>query len=107
MNQATAEQTLDQIEFETRVRYDAQDHARTRNWGVLYLFERRFFNNRRAKPLPPWICPNDPRRIKKAFLIGSERKLRNAVRREKAQYLHEREAQNPDGELAIGADAAR
>lgn len=92
-----------EIEVEAGVRYKMRERSK---WQK--KVEGCILSGRRAKPIPapPWLDMSGVR-AKKAFLIGSERKLRSAVRREKAQYLHEREAQDSDGELAIEADAAR
>lgn len=99
----------DEIEEEAGVRYKMRERSKWQKKLECCIFERRIENHKRAKPIPRpgRIFVDRGVRAKKAFLTGAERKLRSAVRREKAQYLHEREAQNPDGELARGADAAR
>ena len=89
----TDEQTIDQIEFELRVRCDERYPK-----DLSYRLGEKLTSKGKPIPIPVHGFPSPHMRgmrTKKAFLRGAERKLRNAVRREKAQYLHEREAQTP------------
>ena len=102
-------ETIYEMEEESGVRYKMRERSKWQKKNACCIADKRICG-RRSKPLqrPGWSWFNiGGVRTKKAFLLGAERKLRNAVRREKAQYLYEREAQNPDGEFAIVADAAR
>ena len=109
MNEMIDEQALDEIDAESQVRYVARDRRKD-PWRFWYCRGcRRGFKKGKPVPIPSGDGPVFVRheRTKKPFLLGAERKLRSAVRREKARYIHEREAQNLDDESAIGADAAQ
>ena len=83
-------EAINEIEEETGVRYKMRERSKRQKKVKCCIHHQHFHNGRRAKPIPiPGFGGFQTQRTKKAFLVGAERKLRNAVRRAKERYLHD------------------